>query len=323
MEVKRCSVVDTRLHKRGRRAAIGGIAGAVAAGTALLGGTVAPVAAQTADLTPTGRLRVAVTNNRALNIKDPATGEWRGIWIDLARTVAERLAVPMVIVEYAGDAARDAQAGANEWDISYTTDRPEQAAAAGRASGIPYLDVDNTLVVGPDSAIRRIADMDRPGVRIAAVEGTPPERTLSGLVRQAEVVRVTTNVELVPLLQQGRVEALASNRDNVTGYAAQVPGARVLADRYAVQQQRIGLAAGRSTASVALVSEVTRQALASGLIREAIARHGVQGVQPSPLTPAIRLPQTGGALPYPAHSWVLGTGGALLALGLARCCAAR
>jgi len=100
------------VHKRSRRAAICGITGAVAAGTALLGGPVAPVAAQTADLTPTGRLRVAITDpNPTLNIKDPVTGEWRGIWIDLARTVAERLAVSMVIVEYAGLAARDARRG--------------------------------------------------------------------------------------------------------------------------------------------------------------------------------------------------------------------
>ena len=123
--------------------------------------------------------------------------------------------------------------------------------------------------------------MDRPGVRLAATAGSPPERNLSGLVTRAEVVRVANNADLVPLLAAGQVEALASNRPNVLAFAAQVPGARVLADRYAVQPQRLILAPGRSAASLALASAVTRQALASGLIRASIARHGVQGVQPA------------------------------------------
>src|SRR5205823_5892506 len=76
--------------------------------------------------------------------------------------------------------------------------------------------------------------------------------------------------------------------------ASQVPGAHVLADRYAVQQQRIVLAPGRSAASLAFASDVTRQALATGLIRASIASSGAVGVQPAPVAPG-GLPRTGGA----------------------------
>jgi polar amino acid transport system substrate-binding protein len=248
----------------------------------------------------------------AVATKDPATGELRGVLIDLTRPLAQRVGAPIVFVEYATNAARDAATGA--WDITTGPDTPEQAAASGRAVAVPYLVADQTLVVAPASAIRTIADMDRPGVRLGAIGGSGSERNLSGLVGQAEVVRVSDEAPLVALLQTGQVEALAGNRENLLRYAAQVPGARVLADRYATQEHRLTLPPGRSAASLALASEVTRQALASGLIRASIERHGVQGIQPARAPAPGGLPQTGGP-PIPLAG-LAGAGLAMVAVGV-------
>ena len=280
-----------------------------------LTGETGTVGAQAVDLAPTGVLRVAVTAvSPALAAKEPATGEVRGPWIDLAEALAVRLGVPVAVVEYPTDVARDAGMARGEWDVAAGPETPEEAAARGRALAVPFLEVDNTLLVGPASGIRSTADMDRPGVRLAATAGSPPERNLSSLVTRAEIVRVANNADLVPLLAAGQVEALASNRPNVLAFAAQVPGARVLADRYAVQPQRLILAPGRSAASLALASAVTRQALASGLIRASIARHGVQGVQPAAAAGPGGLPRTGGPPRPPAG--VAGAGLVAAAVGL-------
>ena len=144
--------------------------------------------------------------------------------------------------------------------------------------------------------------MDRPGVRIGALTGTLPERNLSRLVTRAEVVRTATVAELVPLLRAGQVDALVSNRSIVHAFAAQVPGSRVLADRYAVTQQRLMLAPGRTAAGLALASAVTREALASGQVRAAIERYGVVGVQASPLPGPGALPRAGRAGPVPGRA---------------------
>jgi polar amino acid transport system substrate-binding protein len=247
-------------------------------------------------------------------MKDPVSGEWQGIYIDLARALAQRLGVPITFVEYPTIVERDASAAAGAWDITTDSRRPEEAAVLGWSAAIPYLDTDNTLVVGPNSSIRSIADMDRPGIRIGALSGTGPERNLSGLVKQAEVVRTATVAELVPLLRAGQVDALVSNRSIVLAFAAQVPGARVLADRYAVTQNRLMLAPGRAAASLALASEVTRQALASGLIRTSIARAGIVGVQPAAAVAPGGLPRTGGPPRPPAG--VAGAGLVAAAVGL-------
>jgi polar amino acid transport system substrate-binding protein len=268
------------------------ISTSTALGVGVLLGAPHGAGAQSVGLAPTGQLRVAIdAANAALATKDPASGEWRGVFIDLARALAQRLGVPVAFVEYASFSDRDAAGAAGAWDVA-TDSRPE-AAVLGRAAALPYLDLDSTLVVGPASAIRSIADMDRPGVRIAAPDGTAPERTLSGLLTQAEVVRTATPAELVPLLRAGQVDALASNRPNVLAFAAQVPGARVLPDRFAVQQHRLLLAPGRSAAGLALATDVTRQALAAGLVRVSIERHRLAGVQASPLPGPGALPRSG------------------------------
>ena len=49
------------------------------------------------ELAPTGTLRVAINfGNSVLAQKDPATGELRGVAVDVMRELASRLGVPMV-----------------------------------------------------------------------------------------------------------------------------------------------------------------------------------------------------------------------------------
>ena len=48
------------------------------------------------DLAPTGKLRVGINfGNVLLTAKDPASGEPRGVAVDLARELGRRLGVPM------------------------------------------------------------------------------------------------------------------------------------------------------------------------------------------------------------------------------------
>ena len=292
-------------------------AAALLLAVALAGGT-GTVGAQAVDLAPTGvAARGGHPANPALAARDPATGEWRGPWIDLAGALAQRLGVPVAFVEYANDvAAVVARRRAGAWDVASGPDTPERAAL-GLAFAVPYLEVDNTLLVGPASAIRSTADADRPGVRIAAMArhraGAEPDRPPAagrGRPRGPQ----PRQPELAALLAAGQVDAVASNRANVLGLAALVPGSRVLADRYAVQEQRINLPPGRSAASLALASAVTRQALASGLIRASLARAGTVGVQPAAARAPGGLPRTGGPPRPPAG--VAGAGLVAAAVGL-------
>src|SRR6266566_3898195 len=69
------------------------------------------------ELAPTGKLRAAINfGNPVLAQKDPATGEARGVSVDLAREVARRADVPLELVPYDAAGKVTGDATSNRWD---------------------------------------------------------------------------------------------------------------------------------------------------------------------------------------------------------------
>ena len=292
----------------------GAVAAALLLAVALAGGA-GTVGAQAVDLAPTGALRVAVhPANPALAARDPATGEWRGPWIDLAGALAQRLGVPVTVVEYANDAAVVAAAATGAWDVTSASVTPERAAL-GLGFAVPYLEVDNTLLVGPGSAIRSTADADRPGVRIAAVGGTAPELSLTALLRQAEVVRVATSAgRRWPCSPRGRSTRWRATGRTCSASRPRSPAPGCWPTGTPSRSNRSPSRPAARRPAWRWRRTVTRQALASGLIRASIARSGAVGVQPAAAGAPGGLPRTGGPPRPPAG--VAGAGLVAAAVGL-------
>src|SRR6478672_10323457 len=67
----------------------------------LVGAGTAGAQSGAAAVAPTGQLRVAVNvGNPVLAVKDAASGEVRGVAVDLGRALAAKLGVPVALVEY-------------------------------------------------------------------------------------------------------------------------------------------------------------------------------------------------------------------------------
>ena len=134
------------------------------------GSSTAPPAV-VAQLAPTGKLRAAINyGNPVLAFKDPATGEPRGVSVDLARELARRLGVPLEMVFYtaAGKVTEGARTG--EWDIAFVAIDPARAVDMDYSAG--YVVIEGVYLVPQDSPIRANADVDRDGVRVAAARGS-------------------------------------------------------------------------------------------------------------------------------------------------------
>src|SRR5258706_13390353 len=72
------------------------------------------------DLAPAGALRVGINyGNFILATRDAATGESRGVAIDLTRELAGRLGVRGEIVAYDSVAGMVEAAPTNTWDIAF------------------------------------------------------------------------------------------------------------------------------------------------------------------------------------------------------------
>jgi polar amino acid transport system substrate-binding protein len=123
------------------------------------------------ELAPGGRLRAAINfGNGVLAQKDAATGEPRGVSVELARELGRRLGVPVELVTFdAAGKVFDALA-AGAWDIAFLAIDP--ARATGIDFTAPYVLIEGTFLVPASSPLRGIADVDREGVRVAVARGS-------------------------------------------------------------------------------------------------------------------------------------------------------
>jgi polar amino acid transport system substrate-binding protein len=151
----------------------------------------------------------------------------------------------------------------------------------------PFIEFDYTYLVPAGSSIRCAADADQPGLRVAVVQAHASTLTLTRARKQAELVSVDTPDSAFELLRTGRVDAWASARPLLANYSAQLPGSRVLEDRYGVNRPAVVVAKGKA-ARLAYISWFIEEIKASGFVQQAIARSGWSGVRVAP--PQARTP---------------------------------
>jgi polar amino acid transport system substrate-binding protein len=232
------------------------------------------------DLVQAGKVRVGlgvVAPHWA--VKDPATGELRGVAVDIARALATRLGIELVVVEYPSPSRVPDGLKGGAWDVGFLGVDPSRAAVVDFAP--PHMQVDATYLVPADSSIRNIADADQPGIRIAVASKGVEDIVLSRTIKQAALQRVETIDAGFDLLRAGNVHVLAAPRPALLQFLAQLPGSRVLQDRFYATFGAMAVPKGQA-GRLSYVSEFIEEAKASGLVQRAIERAGIRGVQVAP-----------------------------------------
>jgi polar amino acid transport system substrate-binding protein len=111
------------------------------------------------SLAPTGAIRAAINfGNAVLAQRDSATGDPRGISVDLAIELGRRTGLPVRFVPYdaAGKVFEALQSGA--WDVAFLAIDP--ARATQMVFTPPYVLIEGGYMVRSDSPLRRIDDVD-------------------------------------------------------------------------------------------------------------------------------------------------------------------
>lgn len=230
-----------------------------------------------ADLVQAGKIRVGLFVPQY--IKDPATGELKGVWAEISRALAARIGVQVVLLEHPTPPKAVECLKAGACDVLFL---PFDARSANVGDfSPPIFQFDYTLLVPAGSSIRSVADADRPGVRIAAVRNHASTIELSRLLKQAELVYAETPDPTFDLVRTGQAGAMASARPTLLEYSTQLPGTRVLEDRYGANINRMVVPKGQA-GRLAYVGEFVEEAKASGLVQKAIDRAGPRGITVAP-----------------------------------------
>jgi polar amino acid transport system substrate-binding protein len=236
-----------------------------------------------ADLAPTGALRAAINyGNFILATRDRATGQSRGVAVDLAREVARRLAVPLEIVAFDSVAVMGDAAPTGVWDIAFLGSDPQREMLMSFTAA--YLEIEATYLVPGSSPLRTAADVDREGVRVAAPARANYELFLRRNLKRAQLVSTPGGDAAFDLLAAGKVDALAGITQALLDRAPTLPGSRLVEGRFMGVQQSIAVPRGRD-AGLAYLRRVVEDAKASGLVARAIEKTGARGVC---VAPAVR-----------------------------------
>ena len=242
-------------------------------------------ASQADDRVPTGTLRVTyIATNPVQASIDPKTGETRGPGADVTRAIAKHLGAPVKITGVAGPAGVLDSHRKGEADIGLLAFDPARAKEVDFST--PYALAQNTYLVPVDSAIKSVADIDKPGIRVGVTERDAGELYLSRVLKAAEIKRNTTgNLDLVTKWLAGHeVDAYGTNRQRLTEIAARNPGYRLLPDNFYGVEQSVIVAKGNK-ALLDEVDAVLDEARRSGFIAQAIARSGLIGLDVAPTRP--------------------------------------
>ncbi len=235
-----------------------------------------------ADLAPSGTLRAGINyGNFILATKDRATGESRGVAVDLLQEIGRRLAVPVEIVAYDSVAVMGDAAPTGAWDIAFLGSDPAREALMSFTAA--YLEIDATYLVSAGSAHRTAAEVDREGVRVAAPSRANYELFLQRNLKRARLVSAPGPGAgaAFDLLATGQVDALAGLTQALLGLMGKLPGSRIVEGRFMGVQQSIAVPKGHDT-GLAYLRRVVEDAKASGLVARAIERTGAKGVSVAP-----------------------------------------
>jgi polar amino acid transport system substrate-binding protein len=227
------------------------------------------------ELAPTGKLRVGVYPGGPTSmIRDAATGETRGVTVDLGAELGRRLGVPVERVEFPRVAEVVAGLKAGQADFTISNATPVRAQDVDFTP--PLLAIELGYLVPAGSPLSAVEAIDRPGIRVGVTQGSTSERTLPRALTNATIVPVPTLKAGIDMLAQGQLNAFGTNKSILFEMSDQLPGSRVLEGRWGVENLAAAIPKGRDRGMV-YMQQFVAHAQSEGLVARAADRAGLRG----------------------------------------------
>ena len=249
--------------------------------TGCAGISTAPTPEARQALAPTGKLRVGLQLGSPHNvIRDSVSGEMKGVGFDLGKELARRMGVPFEPVLYPSVGALLDSGKSGAWDVAFVGFSPARAKEWDFTA--LHLELEFGYLIPGGSSISTMADMDRPGIRVAVQEKSGPDSFFSRTLKNAVVVRASSLDGTLEMLKSGRADVIFSIKPSLFEMSNQLPGSRVLDGRPGVDPHAMAMPKGRDL-GVAYARKFVEDAKSEGLVKAAIERAGIRGAVVAPL----------------------------------------
>ena len=232
------------------------------------------------ELAPTGVLRAGINmGNFLLVTGKTAAGDPQGVAPDMAAEIARRLGVGVAYVKFERPSQLADAAGTNSWDIGLIGAEPQRAEKITFTPA--YCEIEATYLVPSGSPIAKIADVDRPGIRIASRRGAAYGLWLERNIKQAKLILAESAEGPLEQFIAEKLEAYGALRPQLLTEANKLPGSRILPGNFMTVQQAIGTAK-QNAAGADFLRDFVAEAKRSGLVARLIEKHHVQGLSVAP-----------------------------------------
>ena len=225
------------------------------------------------ELAPSGVLRAAINlSNFLLVTGKDSSGDPVGVAPDMARAIADRLEVDLLLTTFSSPGELADAAGKDVWDIGLIAAEPARAEAI--AFSPAYVEIEATYMVGNDSILGTIADVDRPGIRIAVSERSAYDLYLTRTLEHASLVRAKGLAAALDIFQSKRLDALAGLRPALIDDAGKLPEFRILDGRFTTVQQAVGTSVTKKLGA-SFMRDFVNDAKSSGFVDRLITKYGM------------------------------------------------
>jgi len=239
-----------------------------------------PTRQAVAELAPTGKLRAVInTGNPILAARDAASGELKGVSVDLSRELAQRLSVPLEMVGVETAAKSVAAIKAGVCDVAFVAIDPARAVDMDYTA--PYVLIEGVYLVPRTSSIMSNAEVDREGVRVVVGAGSAYDLYLSRELTKAQLVRAPTSQAVVDQMLAQQLDVSAGVKQLLEADAKRVEGVRLLDGHFMVINQAMATPRGRPE-GVRYLAAFVEEMKASGFVAAALRRHSVDGAVVAP-----------------------------------------
>jgi polar amino acid transport system substrate-binding protein len=234
-------------------------------------------AAATAELAPTGTLRVGLIEAPSpglIFVSRAADGKLDGVTADLAGDLARRTGLPLAVTLFPNSGAAAAALQSTTIDVSFMPVDATRRQVLDFGPG--YYNLESTYLVSAASGITDVEQVNRPGVRVLAIDGTTTFRASARTLTRTQPIAVPTVAEAVEQMRAGQADAFALSRDTLRPVVQLVPGSRIVSGGFQQTQVAVAVPKGRSGA-LAAVTAWLDDAKRTGVVRRIFDARGFGG----------------------------------------------
>jgi polar amino acid transport system substrate-binding protein len=237
--------------------------------------TLIPTALIRSAFTPAGKLRASINLGNPILANRGPDGSLGGVSVDLACEFARVLGAELELVVFDAAGKSVEAVTAERADFGFFAIDPVRGADI--AFTAPYVLIEGFYLVKDGSPIRSNAHVDAAGNRVVVGQGSAYDLFLTRELKHAEILRSPTSPTVVAIFLASGAEVAAGVKQQLEADAAKESGLRLLAQRFMVIEQAMGVPKSRGTEAAAFLARFIEEMKASGFVADALQRHQIKG----------------------------------------------